>query len=85
MNHAIQSSALVVEGGGMRAAFSTGIVDAFLTEQFNPFHLYVGVSSGSTTLANYLAQQKGRNLDIFWIRPYAPNSFSSNAFSKVVT
>lgn len=82
MNHAIQSSALVVEGGGMRAAFSTGVVDAFLTEQFNPFHLYVGVSSGSTTLASYLAQQKGRNLDIFLDQTLRPEFIQLKRFFK---
>lgn len=82
MNHAIQSSGLVVEGGGMRAAFSTGIMDTFLTEQFNPFQLYVGVSSGSTTLASYLAQQKGRNLDIFLDQTLRPEFIQFKRFLK---
>ncbi|WP_111893126.1 patatin family protein [Acinetobacter sp. MB5] len=82
MNDAIQSSALVIEGGGMRAAFSTGVVDAFLTEKFNPFQLYVGVSSGSTTLATYLAQQKGRNLDIFLDQTLRPEFIQFKRFLK---
>lgn len=82
MNDAIQSSALVIEGGGMRAAFSTGVVDAFLTEKFNPFQLYVGVSSGSTTLATYLAQQKGRNLDIFLDQTLRPEFIQFKRFFK---
>lgn len=36
-------NALVVEGGGMRGAFTSGVLDAFLQQQFNPFGLYVGV------------------------------------------
>lgn len=57
--------ALVVEGGGMRGAFTSGVLDAFLQQQFNPFDLCVGVSSGSTNVANYLAAQEGRTLHIF--------------------
>lgn len=57
--------ALVVEGGGMRGAFTSGVLDAFLQQQFNPFDLCVGVSSGSTNLANYLAAQQGRTLQIY--------------------
>lgn len=57
--------ALVVEGGGMRGAFTSGVLDAFLEQQFNPFDLCVGVSSGSTNVANYLAAQKGRTLHIY--------------------
>lgn len=56
--------ALVVEGGGMRAAFSSGVTDAFLQADFNPFTLLVGVSSGASTIASYLSGQTGRNLDV---------------------
>lgn len=29
-------NALVVEGGGMRGAFTSGVLDAFLQQRFNP-------------------------------------------------
>lgn len=61
----IPRNALVVEGGGMRGAFTCGVLDAFLQQNFNPFDLYVGVSSGSTNIANYLAGQIGRNIEIY--------------------
>ena len=57
-------TALVVEGGGMRAAFSSGVTDAFLQADFNPFSLLVGVSSGASTIASYLSKQEGRNLAV---------------------
>ena len=57
-------TALVVEGGGMRAAFSSGVTDAFLQADFNPFSLLVGVSSGASTIASYLSGQEGRNLAV---------------------
>ncbi|WP_151838901.1 MULTISPECIES: patatin-like phospholipase family protein [Acinetobacter] len=58
-------NALVVEGGGMRGSFTCGVLDAFLKHDFNPFSLFIGVSSGSTNVANYLAGQIGRNIDIY--------------------
>ncbi|MCG2573098.1 patatin family protein [Acinetobacter sp. ME22] len=73
---------LIIEGGGMRSAFSTGVIDAFLTENFNPFHHYVGVSSGSTTLASYLSKQKGRNLEIFLDQTLRPEFIQFKRFLK---
>jgi predicted patatin/cPLA2 family phospholipase len=49
----------------MRGTFTSGVLDAFLQQQFSPFDLCVGVSSGSTNLANYLAAQQGRTLQIY--------------------
>ena len=61
----LQRSAIVVEGGGMRGAFTAGVLDAFLEKQFNPFDLYVGVSSGSTNLSNYISGQHRRSLKFY--------------------
>jgi predicted patatin/cPLA2 family phospholipase len=52
--------ALVVEGGGMRGIFAAGVLDEFLQEKFNPFHLFIGVSAGAVSLASYLASQYQR-------------------------
>lgn len=49
----------------MRGVFSTGVLDGFLEARFNPFDFYLGVSSGSTNLAAYLAGMKGRNYRIY--------------------
>jgi predicted patatin/cPLA2 family phospholipase len=57
--------ALVVEGGALRGVFSTGILDAFLEARFNPFDFYVGVSSGASNIAAYLAEMIGRNKRIY--------------------
>lgn len=77
-----QRNALVVEGGGMRGAFTAGVLDAFLEKQFNPFDLYVGVSSGSTNLANYLAGQKGRTLNFYIDHSLRPEFISYKRFLK---
>ena len=58
-------TALVVEGGGMRGVFSTGLLDGFLVRKFDPFHLCIGVSAGATSLAAYLAGMHGRNRKIY--------------------
>ena len=58
-------TALVVEGGALRGVFSTGILDAFLEARFNPFDFYIGVSSGASNLAAYLAEMIGRNKRIY--------------------
>jgi predicted patatin/cPLA2 family phospholipase len=59
------NSALVVEGGALRGVFSTGILDGFLDAKFNPFDFYLGVSSGASNLAAYLAEMSGRNGKIY--------------------
>jgi len=56
--------ALVVEGGAMRGIFSTGVLDGFLENQYNPFDFCLGVSAGATNLAAWLCLQKGRNYKV---------------------
>jgi predicted patatin/cPLA2 family phospholipase len=58
-------TALVVEGGALRGVFSTGLLDGFLEARFNPFDLFIGVSSGASNLAAYLAEMIGRNRRIY--------------------
>jgi predicted patatin/cPLA2 family phospholipase len=75
-------NALVVEGGGMRGAFTCGVLDAFLQQNFNPFDLFVGVSSGSTNLANYLARQQGRNIELYLDHSLRPEFIRYARFFK---
>lgn len=46
-------SALIVEGGAMRGIFASGVLDAFLEEDYRPFDMAIGVSAGSTNLVGY--------------------------------
>lgn len=55
---------LVVEGGGMKCAYSAGILDRFLDEHIT-FDYCIGVSAGSANVASYLAGQRGRNLRFY--------------------
>lgn len=58
-------TALIVEGGALRGIFSAGVLDGFLRESFNPFDFLIGVSSGASNLAAYLAEMEGRNARIY--------------------
>lgn len=51
---------LVLEGGGMRGAFTIGILDFFMEEKFYPPYV-IGVSAGACSGASYVARQKGRS------------------------
>ncbi len=49
----------------MRGVFGTGVLDGFLTQKFNPFDFYIGVSAGATNIAAYLAENPRRNLRVY--------------------
>ncbi|MDO4478107.1 MAG: patatin family protein [Lachnospiraceae bacterium] len=51
---------LVIEGGGMKCAYSAGILDAFLDDNIT-FDYVIGVSAGAANAASFLAKQRGRN------------------------
>jgi predicted patatin/cPLA2 family phospholipase len=71
-----------VEGGAMRGVFTTGILDGFLENGFNPFDLYLGVSAGACNLAAYLAEMPGRNFRIYSDYALRPEFFSVSRFLK---
>lgn len=56
---------LVLEGGGMRGAFTTGVLDFFLDsldKEFS-FHSCMGVSAGAIHACSFLSKQKGRGFE----------------------
>jgi predicted patatin/cPLA2 family phospholipase len=75
-------SALVVEGGAMRGVFSTGVLDSFIKEGFNPFDLHIGVSAGATNLAAYLANMYQRNYNVYTDYSLRPEFISWKKFLK---
>ncbi|WP_375748869.1 patatin family protein [Vibrio sp. HN007] len=56
--------ALVVEGGAMRGIFAAGALDQFIDSGHRPFDFSIGVSAGSTNLAAWLANQRGRTKEV---------------------
>ena len=57
----MNKSALVLEGGGMRGAYTAGVLD-FLLEKGMEFDSIYGVSAGALTGGNYKSRQIGRGL-----------------------
>ncbi|MCQ2106598.1 MAG: patatin family protein [Fibrobacter sp.] len=56
----IKDVALVLEGGGMRGAYTAGVLDVLHDQGFK-FGGYAGTSAGATHLCNYLSEQRDRN------------------------
>jgi predicted patatin/cPLA2 family phospholipase len=56
----MENSCLVLEGGGLRGAFTSGVLEYFLERGLN-FDRVVGVSAGACIGASYLSKQRGRN------------------------
>lgn len=56
--------ALVLEGGGMRGAYTSGILEAFMKENID-FSYIIGVSAGASNGASFISKQKGRNKKVF--------------------
>lgn len=54
------NSCIVLEGGGLRGAFTAGVLE-FLLEKNLEFDRVIGVSAGACVGASYISKQKGRN------------------------
>lgn len=59
----MKNSCIVLEGGGLRGAFTSGVLEYLLEKDVN-FDRVVGVSAGACVGASYLSKQKGRNLKV---------------------
>lgn len=55
---------LILEGGGMKGAYTTGVLDFFLEKEVEFSSVY-GVSAGAIHMCSYLSKQKGRSIDIW--------------------
>jgi predicted patatin/cPLA2 family phospholipase len=55
---------LVIEGGSLKCAFTTAVLDTFLVHNFNPFKVALGNSSGSIALAFFLSGQRKHVLNV---------------------
>lgn len=61
MNHKI---GLVLEGGGMRGAYTAGVLTAFIDKEiFIPY--VIGVSAGANNGANFMSRQRNRGRRVF--------------------
>lgn len=64
MNNRFGHTALVLEGGGMRGVFTSGVLD-WLIDHDITFPYLVGVSAGSSNALSYASHQRGRGKYIF--------------------
>lgn len=53
------STALVAQGGGQRGIFTSGVLDAFILSNFDPFDVFYGTSAGALNICAYLCRQSG--------------------------
>lgn len=77
----MRKTGLVVEGGGMKCAYSAGVLDAFLDLDIT-FDYCIGVSAGSANLASYLAGQRGRNRRFYTDHIHEPSYFGPKSLLK---
>lgn len=56
----MKNSCIVLEGGGLRGGFTSGVLE-YLIEKGVNFDRVIGVSAGACVGASYLSKQKGRN------------------------
>ena len=57
--HMLYDAGLIFEGGGMRGAYTAGVIDALIEEDIEFTNVY-GVSSGACHATTYLSKQFGR-------------------------
>jgi len=60
----LENKGLVLEGGGMRGAYTAGVLD-YLMRNNVKFPYVIGVSAGANNGANYVADQRERNKKVF--------------------
>lgn len=56
----MKNSCIVLEGGGLRGAFTSGVMEYLLERDLN-FDRVIGVSAGACVGASFLSKQVGRN------------------------
>lgn len=72
---------LVVEGGGMKCAYTAAVLDRFLDDQIR-FDYVIGVSAGATCAASFVAGQRGRNRRFFVDHVTEPDYMGVSAFLR---
>ncbi|HHU62721.1 MAG TPA: patatin family protein [Clostridiales bacterium] len=60
----LENTGLVLEGGGMRGSYTSGVLDALMDEGIE-FPYVIGVSAGANNGANFVARQRERNKRVF--------------------
>ncbi len=77
----MSKTGLIVEGGGMKCAYSAGVLDAFLDHNIS-FDYCIGVSAGSANAASFVAGQRDRNRRFYTDHIDEPGYFGLKTFLK---
>lgn len=77
----MKNSGLVLEGGGLRGVFTSGILD-YLMEKEIEFPYIIGVSMGALNAASYVSKQKGRSFRVPYTHLNNPKYLSFTNFIK---
>lgn len=72
---------LLVEGGGMRGIYGSGVLDLFLRYKIE-FDYCIGVSSGAANLASFLAKQEKRTYRYFTQHSFDQRYMSLSNYMK---
>lgn len=72
---------LVVEGGGMKCAYSAGILDKLMDDHIT-FDYVNGVSAGAASAASFMAGQRGRNIRFYTTHIHEKGYFGIGSFLK---
>ncbi len=72
---------LVVEGGGMKCAYSAGVLDRFIDDGIT-FDYVIGVSAGSANAVSYMAHQRARTLRFYADHIHEPGYFGIGSWLK---
>lgn len=77
----MKNSGLVLEGGGLRGVFTSGVLD-YLMEKEIEFPYIIGVSMGALNAASYVSKQKGRSFRVPYNHLNNPKYLSFSNFIK---
>lgn len=72
---------LIVEGGGMKCAYSAGVLDAFLDHHIT-FDYCCGISAGSANVCSYMAGQRDRTRRFYTEHLKEPGYFGLKSLLK---
>ena len=74
---------LIIQGGGFRTGFSTGVLDVFQTENYKEFDQIIGISGGAIAMSYFLSDQHSKCFEAMCLMAVDKNFISySNIMSK---
>lgn len=75
-------TALVAQGGGQRGIFTSGVLDAFLLSNFDPFDEFYGTSAGALNICAFLSRQAELGKSFILDLTTAPEFFHLFSFMR---